>query len=96
MKADHYLRVEESNKLEQCVLCSVLTILTEVYFTSFSLSALAVYNRVRNSARGTDFNKTCMEEMRNTKFRSENLKVRDHSKYLGVDEKIILEWNLEN
>jgi hypothetical protein len=30
-----------------------------------------------------------------TKFLLENLKGRDHSKDLGVDGKILLEWNLE-
>jgi hypothetical protein len=30
-----------------------------------------------------------------TKFLSDNLEVRDHPKYLGVDGKIILEWILE-
>jgi hypothetical protein len=30
-----------------------------------------------------------------TKFGSENLKVRDHSEYLGVDERIILELILK-
>jgi len=34
------------------------------------------------------------QEMRNTKFWSENLKGRDHSEELGVCEKIILEWIL--
>jgi hypothetical protein len=30
-----------------------------------------------------------------TKFESENLKGRDHSGYLGMDEKIILNWILK-
>jgi hypothetical protein len=34
-----------------------------------------------------------MGEMRNTKFLSENLKVRDHSEDLGLDGRI-LEWIL--
>jgi hypothetical protein len=36
-----------------------------------------------------------MEEMRNTKFWSENLRARDHSVYLGVDGRITLEWTME-
>jgi hypothetical protein len=35
-----------------------------------------------------------MNEMRNAKFWSENLKGRDHSKDLVVDGRIILEWIL--
>jgi len=36
-------------------------------------------------------NVECMEEKRNTKFWSENLKERDHSEHLGVDGKTTLE-----
>jgi hypothetical protein len=37
-----------------------------------------------------------MAEMRNCRtFRSENLKGRDHSKNLGVDGRLILEWILK-